>query len=301
MKKFWPGVAVVGGWCAWAAAQSNAPAPLLKFAALADIQYADKITLGPRHYRHAPGKLALCAKEIERQQPAFIIHLGDLTDGRQSLAHRRADVETITAEIKKITVPWRFVLGNHDAAAGRELLTDALGFKEFHYTFTQPGVPGWRFVVLDGNDAGYGVMSAKQLDWFRGVLAQAKAQGERVICFCHFPLIEAASQRGHIMHKPAPVLDVLDNAPGVVVAWLCGHDHAGGYALRQGVHHLTLQGTCESKDEPAMATLSLFPDHLLVAGFGRVPSRELPFATNAVPVAVPGSTNAPAEALRPAA
>ncbi|MCX6995997.1 MAG: metallophosphoesterase [Kiritimatiellaeota bacterium] len=300
MKKLWLCVAVVSGWCAWAAAQSAAPAPLLKFAALADIQYADKVTLGPRHYRQAPAKLALCAAEFERQQPAFIIHLGDLTDGRMTAADRQADVATITAVIKKIPRPWHYVLGNHDAAAGRELLIAALGFKDFYYTFTQPGLSGWRFVVLDGNDAGYGVVSAKQLAWFRGVLTQAQSKGERVICFCHFPLLEAASQRGHIMHKPAPVLEALDSAP-CVVAWICGHDHAGGYALRKGVYHLTMQGTCESKDQPAMAIISLFPDRLSVTGFGREPSREMPFATNAVPFAAPAPAPAPEEALRPAA
>ena len=288
--------AVVGWCCVLTSVLAATPAALLKFAAITDIQYADKMAVSTRHYRNSPAKLARCAEELKRQQPAFIIHLGDLTDGRMTAAHNQEDVATITAAMKKIAGPWRFVLGNHDAAAGRQLLTAALGFKDFYYEFTQPGVPGWRFVVLDGNDAGYGVVSEKQLAWFRGVLAQAQARNERVICFCHFPLIAEASPRKHIMHKPAPVLEALDHAT-CVVAWLCGHDHDGGYAFRKGVHHLTLQGTCETEDQPAMAIIRLFPDHLSVTGFGREPSRELPLGAEAAPAA----KSTPAEALRPAA
>jgi len=60
-----------------------------------------------------------------------------------------------------------------------------------------------------------------------------------------------------------------------------------------------LHGTCESKDEPAMATIRLFPDRLSVIGFGREPSRELPIGKAAAPAARPAAP--PAEALRPAA
>ncbi|MCX6992610.1 MAG: metallophosphoesterase [Kiritimatiellaeota bacterium] len=282
---------VVGLWCGWTAALAADPAAILTFAAITDIQYADRdtIVLDTRFYRNSPAKLAWCAEEINRQQPAFIIQLGDLTDSRKS-----TDVATITTAMKCITVPWRHVLGNHDAGtgnrddhtAGCKLLTDALGFKEFYYTFALTNAPGWSFVVLDGTEAGYGAIGAEQLNWFRGVLKQAQARDERVICFCHFPLINEASPRKHIMAKPEPILEALDNA-GCVVAWICGHDHSGGYALRNGVHHLTLQGTVETKDEPAFAIIRIFPDHLSVTGFGRVPSRELPLA--------------PAVALRPAA
>ena len=69
---------------------------------------------------------------------------------------------------------------------------------------------------------------------------------------------------------------------GCVVAWICGHDHAGGYTLRNGVHHLTLHGTCETRDQPACAVIRVFPDRLSVTGFGREPSRELPFAPAAI-------------------
>ena len=278
---------------AWAA---EPPAPLLKFAAVADVQYADKDPSGTRYYRNSLDKLAKCAEEIAHQQPAFIINLGDFTDGQKTAAKRKVDVEAVAAAMKRITVPWHYVLGNHDDWAGRQLLTDALSFKEFYYEFTEPAAAGWRFVVLDGNDAGYGVMSTKQLDWFRNTLEQAKTRSERVICFCHYPLIAEASQRKHAMHQAGPILDVVDKSGGVVVAWINGHDHSGGYAFRNGVHHLTVQGMCETKDQTAFAIIRLFSDHISVTGFGRVPSRELPIAPPA-----PATTPDMVHALRPAA
>jgi len=280
-------LATLGGfWLGLSAALAAEPAPLLTFAAIADIQFADKDSGKTRFYRESPAKLRSVAADLNRAQPAFVIHLGDLTDGQPTPELCKKDVETIAAELKGVTAPWKQVLGNHDTKAGREWLTATLGFKEFHYEFTMPNLTGWRFVVLDGNDAGYGVFSAQQLDWFRGVLARAKTRQERVLCFCHYPLIKE-KDKGHVAAKPAPMLKILEES-GCVVAWLCGHEHAGGYVLRNGIHHLNLRGMCETKDQPAAAIIRLFPDRLSVTGFGREPSRELLFApaTNAAPVAL---------------
>ena len=87
--------------------------------------------------------------------------------------------------------------------------------------------------------------------------------------------------------KHAAVLKILEEC-GCVVAWICGHEHGGGYVLRNGIHHLTMHGMIETKDKPAAAIFRLFPDHLSITGFGREPSRELLFApaTNAAPVAL---------------
>jgi hypothetical protein len=130
-------------------------------------------------------------------------------------------------------------------------------------------------VVLDGNDAGYGVIGDAQLAWFRETLGQAKAAGEKVICFCHFAALKAAAEH-HRLAKPEPVLAALDNA-GCVVAWIAGHDHAGGYALRKGVHHVTLRGLVEAGGATAFARFELADSRLRETGFGNEPGRELPF------------------------
>lgn len=256
---------------------SGTTQPACSFTAITDVQYADKFPIGPRHYRQSLPKLKAFGREITalNPAPAFIIHLGDLTDGRSDKKDCKKDLDTIMAAVKDIPLPWRFVLGNHDVNSGRDLFTQATGTRKFHYTFTEPKAPGWRFVVLDGNDAGYGVISSNQVSWLRETLTAARTKQERVICFCHYPLIKEASPRDHKLHNPQLVLDLLDQYPGVVVAWMTGHDHLGGYAQRNGVHHLTLQGTVESGEKAAYAVITLYPDHLSLAGHGPAPSREL--------------------------
>ncbi|MCX7007703.1 MAG: metallophosphoesterase [Kiritimatiellaeota bacterium] len=283
-RHFWLMAAAIwlAGWVATAEI-----APLLTFATIADIQYADKEPGKSRDYRASPDKVRKSAADLNPQKPAFIIHLGDLTDGQPTPELGKKDIETIAVALKSVQAPWKFVLGNHDATkTGRNFLTEVLGFKEFHYEFTAPGLAGWRFVVLDGNDSPKEYFGAQQLDWFRGVLKQAKARNERVICFCHFPLVRESNKSA----PPAislPALSILDES-GCVVAWICGHVHGGGYVLRSGVHHLIMRGTCETKDQPASAIIRLYPDRLSITGYGRETSRELPFvpATNAAPVAL---------------
>ena len=140
------------------------------------------------------------------------------------------------------------------------------GLQRFYYDFTVRAAPGWRFVVLDGNDAGYGGVGKEQRAWFRAVLARAAASHERVICFCHYALLKEAA-RGHRMATPEPLLEALDRA-GCVAAWFAGHDHAGGYAVRNGVHHVTLKGMVEAPEKNAYAFIELHPDHLREIGAG---------------------------------
>jgi 3',5'-cyclic AMP phosphodiesterase CpdA len=121
-------------------------------------------------------------------------------------------------------------------------------------------------------------MSDRQIEWLRGELVKAKAAGERVICFCHQPLLKEASPRTHTLANPAPVLKALDEAgAGVVEAWICGHDHTGGYAFRNGVHHLTLPGMVETQNSTSYALIRLLADRIVVEGVGRAPRCELPY------------------------
>jgi len=55
---------------------------------------------------------------------------------------------------------------------------------------------------------------------------------------------------------------------GVVVAWFAGHDHAGGYAVRKGVHHVTLKGIVEEPVKNAYALIELHGDRIREVGFG---------------------------------
>jgi hypothetical protein len=249
------------------------------FGVVADIQFGDKQGSVSRDYRGSLSRLEQCVGALDKQKLDFVIQLGDAIDGYPTNAVASVkDLDGVLSVFNRLTVPKFHVVGNHCQSAGKENLHQKLGLKSFYYTFTEPAAKGWRFVVLDGNDAGYGVVSDEQLAWFRTTLGQAQQAGEKVICFCHFPLLKAAAE-SHRMNKPEPVLAALD-ASSCVVAWIAGHDHTGGYARRNGVHHLTLHGLVEAPDNTAYARIELGPDRIKETGFGNEPSRELPLATN---------------------
>ena len=78
------------------------------------------------------------------------------------------------------------------------------------------------------------------------------------------------------MAKPEPVLEILDNT-GCVKAWFAGHDYKGGYCVRNGIHHVTMKGMVEAPLKNSYATVKLYPDKMIIAGFGKEESRLLDF------------------------
>jgi len=245
------------------------------FGVVADIQYGDKAGGDGRDYRGSLGRLERGVETLRAQPLDFVIQLGDVIDGQPTNAAATAqDLDAVLSVFNRLSVPKYHVVGNHCLNAGTNALLQKLGLERAYYAFAVPRAAGWRFVVLDGNDAGYGVVSEPQLAWFRQTLDQAQQAGEKVICFCHFALLQAAAEHDR-MAQPEALLKLLDEHP-CAVAWIAGHDHAGGYALRRQVHHLTLRGLVEAPTNgTAFARIELAGDRLLERGYGSEPSREM--------------------------
>jgi len=242
------------------------------FGVIADIQYADKEKRGARHYRKAIAKLEECVDELNRQELSFTIQLGDLIDGNETQERTLSDLLDV---FNKLSMPKYHVIGNHCLVVGKKNLHEELNLSTFYYDFTMPSSKGWRFVVLDGNDAGYGVLGKGQLEWLESTLAQACANSEKVIVFNHFALLKSAA-RHHRMKTPQPVLKLI-NESGCVVAYFAGHDHEGGYAFHEGIHHITVKGMVEAPIHNAYAVIEVYPAKLKEVGYGKEPSRTLKF------------------------
>lgn len=248
------------------------PADGYAIGVLADIQYGDKPTQGRRHYRQSLDRLQDGIRILNQRQTRMTIQLGDLIDGHPDQPERtQTDLDRILKVWKGLQMPTYHVVGNHCMVAGRDLLQDRLNQVPFYYAFSPPGLDTWQFIVLDGNDAGYGILSQVQLDWLDHQLAEATRRGRRVILFNHFALLPEAAAH-HRMQEPKPVLTRMDRHKNVV-AYLAGHDHAGGYTQRRGVHHLTLHGMVESPQNNAFAVLTLYPDRIEIDGYGDEPDR----------------------------
>ncbi len=252
------------------------PQTSFSFGVVADIQYAGKDDSEARHYRSSQDRLVDCVDELNRHDLAFTIQLGDIIDGNTNEVSTLADLDRILGTFNTLKMPTYHVIGNHCTTAGREMLQQKLGLQRLYYAFTRPEAPGWRFIVLDGMDGGYGIVSEAQRTWLKATLDSACAEREKVIVFCHFPLVEEAASN-HRMQEPEPVLQLIKKS-GCVVAYFAGHDHAGGYAFQDGIHHVTLKGMLEAADSNAYAIIEVPPDRLKETGFGLEPNRELVFS-----------------------
>ena len=91
-----------------------------------------------------------------------------------------------------------------------------------------------------------------------------------MIISCHYPILPDNS---HNLWNDKEVLAVIDQFPGTVAAWFNGHNHAGNYAERNGVHYVTVQGMVDTGDTNAFAVLEVTPGLLTIRGSGRVPNR----------------------------
>jgi 3',5'-cyclic AMP phosphodiesterase CpdA len=294
-----PLVLLLAGWVS-AAEQEK---PLVTFGVVADVQYADKDTSGARRYRESVPKLAGAVAEWTKEGLAFVVELGDLTDDRGPQTEK--DVAKVLETLKSLRAPLYHVLGNHGLPSlGREKLLQALGLPKPYYDFAQGG---WRFVVLDGmglslggwpaeserlkaakaylqaNQKGNrpelvqwnGAIDDEQKKWLEEALAKAAKDGERVVVFCHHPALPEATGRGAMLWNHDEIVKILEACPAVV-AYVAGHEHRGGYAFRNGIHHVTLQGLVESPaDGTAFGVVSVYADKLVVRGFGALSNRTL--------------------------
>lgn len=270
--------------------------PLFRFGVIADVQYADKEPQSKRRFRAALEKLRACVGQLNQQDLAFVVNLGDLIDGHGAAS--AAELATVAGVLAQLKAPVRHVIGNHCLEVDRPALLKTLRLDSPYYEFE---VKGWRFIVLDGMDisvkapkgspearqaqqylarspnlATYnGAIGATQLAWLKQTLADASRRKQKVIVFCHHPTLPVASLAGITLWNAAEVESALA-AAGCTRAYIAGHDHQGWYAQQDGIHHLTIPGMVDAPDESnAYAVVEVFADRLVVHGVGTVPSRVL--------------------------
>jgi len=264
--------------------------PEFSFAVFTDIQYGDQPDSGRREYRRSLAKLREAVETLNKRRDLdFAIQLGDLIDSRAP------DLDTILPVWQSLSIRTYNVAGNHDFSAPRRELVRRLDINAGYYEFTRPG---WRFLVLDGMDLSIGSpegpamlqklkdanapnaqewnggIGEAQLAWLKDRLGKAAAAHERVIAFCHFPILTESSTPVHLLWNHDAVRGVLE-ASHAVAGWFNGHDHNGGYAVRDGIHFVTFPGMVESGAGTSYTILRVFQDRLELSGTPNTPSRTL--------------------------
>jgi hypothetical protein len=268
----------------------------ITFGVVADIQYHPGESLGTRYYSASLDKLKEALTQFNREKVQFVVNLGDTID------HHIQTFDAVMPLFKSLKAPVYHVIGNHDfdIQAGNEArVLPALGLKDSYYALAKGR---WRFIILDGFELRYpfpadetlkresealywrlqaqgkehaqrwnGGIGLNQIAWLEHELEGAEKARKNVLVFCHFPILPEAA---HNLWNDAEVVAILKKHRSIK-AYFCGHNHAGDYALQNGVHYLTFQGMVETPDQNAFAIVTLEKDAIKVRGFGREPSRTL--------------------------
>jgi manganese-dependent ADP-ribose/CDP-alcohol diphosphatase len=268
----------------------------IKIGVFADCQYCDCETAGNRYYRNSLSKLTDCIAEFNQNDGIeFVVGLGDLIDRDYSSF---AQVNLILDESEQAVFQ---VTGNHDLSVEKQFIDkvpEQLNLDKTYYSFNKKG---WQFIFLNGNEITLqstnpkivdeakkiikqlsdenkpnnkdwnGGISTTQTNWLKQELRKAEKTNKKVVLFCHYPLIPFEA---HALWNSEEILAII-NDYGCVKAWINGHNHAGDYAMLNGIHFITFKGMVDTEKENAFSIVSFLENKIEVEGFGREVNRSL--------------------------
>ena len=271
--------------------------PAFEVGVVADCQYCDCAVSGIRHYQKGTERLRKAVNELNRHELDHCIHLGDFID------RDFTSFDSVAPIWNSLRADGFHVLGNHDFSVAdslKPMVLARLNLKDRYYSLTRNN---WRFLILDGNDLSKhgalnenkirqtdsllnlpkykdqsnmkmwnGGLGREQLRWIENELKLATANGERVGFYCHFPVFAASED--HNLWNFDELQSVIDNYP-CVKFYFNGHNHAGGYTEKDGVHYLNFKGMVNTRDSTSFARVLFKEDSIIVKGYGREPSRRL--------------------------
>jgi len=271
--------------------------PEFEIGVVADCQYCYCEATDVRFYKESPDRLQEAVTILNRQPLDYTIHLGDFIDKDFS------SFDTLAPIWRSLKSDKYHVLGNHDFSVSdslKHLVFEKMDIKDRYYSIVKNN---WRFIVLDGNDLSVhgaltdvkkqqtdslfnlladknmpnvepwnGGLSMEQLQWIEEELQQATANKERVGFYCHFPVVGVSDR--HNLWNYGQFLSIIDNYD-CVKFYFNGHNHAGGYVQKDGVHYLNFKGMVDTKDTTSFATVAFRKDSLFVKGYGRELNRSL--------------------------
>ncbi len=272
--------------------------PDLVFGVIADPQYADAEPKWGRFYRNSLVKLEEAVAALNKQELGFVATVGDLID------RDFKSFDSVMPIYAKLRHPHFPVCGNHDFEVADEdkgKVLAKIGLEKAYYSVVRKS---WRFIFLDGTDVGIwrhpaddprtaaakamlkslkeaknpnaqeynAAIGAEQMKWLEAELDSAKAAGQRVIAFCHYPVIPFGDPHNLWNDKELVALFAKYEH---IAAYINGHNHAGNYGIHEGCHYVNLKGMVETEKETAYGTVRCFPDRLEIEGYGLEPDREL--------------------------
>ncbi len=275
----------------------NDKRPLLRIGLIADPQYANAETSGKRYYRSSLSKLEQAIDTLNAHHVDFVQSLGDVIDRDWS------SYDSILPIYQKLNpgIKSYHALGNHDFSIDSvhmKNLLDKLSMSGFYYAYEKNG---WKFIVLDVTDYAYysnalhhhevneidsylkesagksnhqtwnGAIGEKQKNWLREEIESAFSLNQKVIIFAHMPL--KPKDDAHNIWNNEEIIALIEKYPNVV-AYINGHNHAGGYAYENGVHYITMFGMVDTTIG-SFGIMDIYQDSLIIHGYGNQQSLRL--------------------------
>jgi len=270
----------------------------IKFGVFADCQYADKDASGTRYYKNSLTKIDECIITFNKHKKLkFVAGLGDLIDDDFK------SFDSVQPILDKSKYNIYQVVGNHDLAVAEDkldLVPENLGMQKAYYSFS---MGDWHFIFLNGSELFYhspdtkikaeskklidqltlenkpnnkewnGGIGKEQLTWLDNELSEAQNTSRKVVIFCHYPLLPLEA---HTLWNSEEVLEILQKYQCVKM-YMNGHNHAGEYDFRYGIHFITMQGMVETENSNSFAVVTLYKNQIKIDGYGREPDRILTF------------------------
>ena len=239
-----------------------------------DMHYADKAPAGARHYRETLAKLEEAASQFKKDQPEFVVELGDLIDAADSIEVEKGYLNKINKVFAALPGKKHYILGNHcvHTLTKHEFL-EGVGQKTSYYSFD---TGGFHFVVLDAcfrsDGQPYGRKNFRwtdsnipqdQIEWLQSDLKRANG---KAIVFVHQRL-DVSNDYG--VKNAAQVRKVLEDSKKVLAVFQ-GHSHQNDLKDINGIHYCVLRAMIEGsgKENNGYCLLDIFTDNTIrIAGF----------------------------------
>lgn len=250
-------------------------------------------------------------KHLNASGVSAVLHLGDIVDGNigtggNLMLHKtHEELDRVLTRLSFLKAPVLHVLGNHCLLANRDHLFRKLKLEAKGYYFRELS-PKWRLIVIDTVDVSVsrgedharqreaweyleshkgepnartwnGGLGQEQLDWLEDVLLLTAGQGKLAIICGHIPILVEASEPKGVVFDNVVVGGLLSAHNSVVKAYFCGHHHPGGYAYKNGIHHVTFEAVLDADhEEGSCGVVELHGSRIVIKGNGTMTSRILP-------------------------
>ncbi len=273
--------------------------PVLTIGLITDPQYCDCDPEENRYYRETLWKLPQAIDTMNKYQVDFVMNLGDMIDRYYE------SYDSVSKHYDSLNMPYYNLLGNHEFEEVADELKSSIvsryGMPDYYYAFDYGD---WRFLVLDGTElAGYtryihpglaeegdsvwnsvqgeinglswnGGISKVQQAWIRSEIEDAADSGQNVILFCHFPVYPDSVDLN--LWNKDEMMALMEQYSNVV-AYINGHFHDGNFGYRNNIYYYTQPAMLDTPDSSAFAIMRVYPEEIVIQGFGRVPDRTMPY------------------------